>query len=113
MKNKPQQRHPAPQKGQREGSKKRAETFVGAISVNSKGTGFIENPTNKDAEDYEILPENLHTALHNDEVEARPLSKKSKFGRQLAEVVSIVKREKIRYAGVLESANKGFALVPD
>jgi ribonuclease R len=89
------------------------KTFVGKISVNSKGVGFIEDPENPKAEDMEISPESLHTALHRDEVEVRPLGKMSKYNRHLAEVVKITKRDKMRYAGVLEEAGKGFALVPD
>lgn len=91
-------------------------TIVGIISVNSKGIGFIEDPQNKnkaDAQDFEIQPEHLHTALHKDEVEVKVLGGKSRFGRTLAEVVKITKRAKMRYAGVLESAGKNFALVPD
>ncbi|MDE1874901.1 MAG: ribonuclease R [Patescibacteria group bacterium] len=91
----------------------KGSTFTGVLSVNSKGTGFIEDPANKDAEDYEIATECLHTALHHDEVEVKPLHKKSRFGRELAEVVRIIKRAKMRYVGVLEDAGKGFALVPD
>ncbi len=94
------------------------KTFTGIVSVNSKGTGFIGNPDDKEAEDYEIAPECLHTALHKDEVEVKTLGKKSRFGRDLAEVVKIIKREKMRYVGVIEDAgapgeNKGFALIPD
>ena len=89
------------------------KTIVGKISVNSKGVGFISDPDNPKAEDLEISPENLHTALHHDEVEVRTLGKKSKYNRDLAEVTKITKREKLRYVGVLEDAGKGFALVPD
>lgn len=86
--------------------------LVGIISVNSKGVGFVENPQDKNA-DFEILPEALHTALNRDEVEIRPLGRKSKFNRPLAEVVEILKRAKMRYTGALEDAGAGFALVPD
>jgi ribonuclease R len=92
---------------------KAADAFIGIISVNSKGIGFIENPADKAGEDMEIAPESLHTALHKDEVEARSLGRKSKFNRNLAEVVRIIKRNKMRYVGVLEEAGKGFALIPD
>ncbi|HEU5114656.1 MAG TPA: ribonuclease R [Candidatus Paceibacterota bacterium] len=91
-------------------------SFTGTLSVNSKGTGFIAHPESdgkKNVDDYEIPQECLHTALHKDEVEVKPLGRKSRFGRDLAEVVRIVKRDKMRYVGVLEDAGKGFALVPD
>lgn len=89
------------------------KTIVGKISVNSKGIGFIEDPANPKGDDIEIAPECLHTALHRDEVEVQPLGKKNKYNRSLGEVIKIVKREKMRYTGVLEEAGKGFALVPD
>ncbi|HEY9480994.1 MAG TPA: ribonuclease R [Candidatus Paceibacterota bacterium] len=89
------------------------KTILGIVSVNSKGVGFIENPENKDAEDFEILPEHLHTALHKDQIEAQPLGRKSKYGRELAEVTRIVQRAKMRFTGALEDAGTAFALVPD
>lgn len=91
------------------------KTFIATLSVNSKGIGFVADPANlgKDVEDYEIASEALHTALHRDEVEVKTLGIKSRFGRQMAEVVRIVKREKLRYVGVLEAAGDNFALIPD
>jgi ribonuclease R len=88
-------------------------TIQGILSVNSKGVGFIEDPQNKNADDFEIAAECLHTALHRDEVIVKALGKKSRFNRPLAEVIKIVKRDKMRYAGVLEDVGKGFALIPD
>ncbi|MDE1875068.1 MAG: ribonuclease R [Patescibacteria group bacterium] len=105
------------------------KTFVGILSVNSKGVGFVGDPAlagadgkpgikpgakrGKKEEDYEIQPEALHTAMHKDEVEVRPLGVKSRWGRDLAEVVRIVKRDKMRFVGAIEDAANGFALVPD
>ena len=92
---------------------KSSKTWSGVISVNSKGVGFIESPEDKKAEDFEIAPECLHTALHKDTVSVKSLGKKSKFGRHLAEVITIEKRDKMRFVGTLEDAGKGFALIPD
>jgi len=89
---------------------KKLETLSGIISVNSKGTGFLENPAFK--EDIEIPRELLHTALHRDEVEVKLLPKRDKW-RQTAEVTEIVRRAKMRFVGVLEDSKKGFACVPD
>jgi len=89
------------------------KTIIGKISVNSKGVGFVENPDEKQGADFEIAPETLHTALNRDTVEICPLGSKSRFMRPLAEVVKIVKREKMKFTGVLEDAKTGFALVPD
>lgn len=88
-------------------------TIVGIISVNSKGVGFIKDPENKNADDFEIPPEFLHTALNRDEVEVKTLGKKSRFDRPLAEVTKIIKRDKMRFVGTLEDAKTGYALVPD
>ncbi|HEU0081013.1 MAG TPA: ribonuclease R [Candidatus Paceibacterota bacterium] len=94
-------------------AKGKERVFTGIINVNAKGIGFIEDPQNKEAEDLEIPQESLRTALHKDTVEVRVLGGKSRFGRTLGEVVRIEKRAKMRYTGVLESAGKNFALVPD
>ena len=88
------------------------ENIKGIISVNSKGIGFIENPADKAGEDIEIPQNLLHTALHKDQVEVKLMPKRGAF-RQTAEVVKIIQRAKIRFAGVLEEAKLGFALVPD
>lgn len=88
------------------------KTIKGIISVNSKGIGFIENPADKAGEDIEIPANLLHTALHKDQVEVKLIPKRGDF-RQTAEVLKIIQRAKIRFAGVLEEAKNGFALVPD
>ncbi|HVT75234.1 MAG TPA: RNB domain-containing ribonuclease, partial [Candidatus Paceibacterota bacterium] len=100
-------------RAERKETKAKTRTVSGIISVNSKGVGFLEDPEHKDQEDLEIPNEALHTAMHKDHVEARLTGGKSRFGRTLAEVVSIAKRDKMRFAGCLEDANNGFALVPD
>ncbi|PJE74248.1 MAG: ribonuclease R [Candidatus Taylorbacteria bacterium CG10_big_fil_rev_8_21_14_0_10_41_48] len=91
---------------------KETEKVIGIISVNSKGTGFVENPANPNGEDFEIPAEHLHTALHRDEVEIIILPEQNR-GRQLAKVVRIIKRAKIRFVGVLEDSEKGFAFIAD
>ncbi len=88
------------------------KTITGLISVNSKGVGFIEDPANPEGEDLEIPTTHLHTALHKDEVEVKVLPEKNR-NRQLAEVVKIIKRAKMRFAGQLEESKVGFAFVPD
>ncbi len=88
------------------------ETFVGVVSVNSKGIGFIENPKQKDGEDLEIPRNLLHTALHKDRVEYKMLPVRG-YPRPTAEVIKIVERAKVRFTGVLESAKTGFAFVAD
>lgn len=92
---------------------KKERTIEGVINVNSKGVGFVENPDQKQGVDFEIAPETLHTALNRDTVEIMPLGQISRFMRPLAEVTKIIKRNKMRFTGVLEEAKTGFALVPD
>ena len=92
---------------------RKEKTITGVISVNSKGVGFVENPDEKQGADFEVASEVLHTALNRDTVLIKPLGQMSRFMRPLAEVTRIIKRDKMRFVGVLEEAKAGFALVPD
>ena len=89
------------------------KTIQGIISVNSRGTGFVEDEKTED--DIEIPPESLNCALHKDEVEIRLTGKRSLRERRLAEVVRVVKRARERFVGVLHSdqASKSFFVKPD
>ena len=62
-------------------------------------------------QDPEIDFKHLKTALHGDTVEIL-LHPKGK-SRQTAEVTKIIKRAKMRFAGILESENSTFFLKPD
>jgi len=81
----------------------------GVISISSKGTGYVAVPELE--EDPEIDFRHLHTALHGDTVEIRLLPKGNK--RQAGEVIKIIKRAKMSFAGVLEEENKTVFLKPD
>lgn len=103
----------------------------GTISISSKGTGYVkvldDKAPLKVRDDIEIDSRHLNTALHGDTVEIT-LHHKNK-NRASGEVVKIVSRAKIRFAGILEtentsasfgktqdkslSANKMFFLKPD
>lgn len=73
----------------------------GLISISSKGTGYVAIGIGKNEEqDPEIDFKHLNTALHGDMVEILLHPKSQK--RQTAEVVKIISRAKIRFAGVLE-----------
>ncbi len=95
--------------------KKKPETrpqtrIKGVLKTTSKGTGFLE--TDLFEEDVEIPAQFLNTALNNDEVEIALLPKIA-GRRQAGEVIQIIKRNKIRFVGLIEK-NKGSAfLVPD
>ncbi|MFH1365882.1 MAG: ribonuclease R [Patescibacteria group bacterium] len=87
----------------------------GIISLSSRGTGYVAVGEEKNKQyDPEINFRHLNTALHGDLVEII-LHPKVSSGkeRQTAEVSRIIKRAKIRFAGVLETENKLFFLKPD
>lgn len=75
----------------------------GIISISSKGTGYVAIGGAKDKQDPEIDSKHLNTAMHGDIVEIL-LHPKGK-NRQTAEVLKIITRAKIRFAGVLEEEN--------
>ncbi len=86
----------------------------GIISVNSRGTGFVEDENAKD-DDIEIPPESLNCALHKDEVEIRLTGKRSLRDRRLAEVVKVITRSRERFVGVLKNdpVSQSFYVKPD
>ena len=84
----------------------------GIVSISSKGTGYVAIGDDKDKKnDPEIDAKHLNTAMHGDTVEIL-LHPKGK-GRQTAEVVKVITRAKMRFAGVLELQNNIFFLKPD
>jgi ribonuclease R len=84
--------------------------ITGPLSVSGKGTGYISDE--RFTEDIEIDTTNLHTALHNDEVEVKLLPF-NRMGRNQGEVVRIVQRAKMEFVGVLEEERGMYFLVPD
>ncbi|MEK7157803.1 MAG: ribonuclease R, partial [Patescibacteria group bacterium] len=83
---------------------------VGAISLNSKGVGFVSVPPL--TEDVEIQTAFLNTALNKDEVEI-VFHPAVKHRRPAGEVVKVIKRAKESFVGILEKENGEFFLVPD
>ncbi len=81
--------------------------LTGTISVNARGTGYLK----QEPEDIEIQNENLNTALHGDTVTVIPLSKKAP--RPQGKVVSVDKRAKKAFAGILEKEQGHYFLLPD
>ncbi|TSC77683.1 MAG: ribonuclease R [Parcubacteria group bacterium Gr01-1014_24] len=81
----------------------------GIISISSKGIGYVDIPELK--EDPEIDFRHLNTALHGDRVEIilHPKGKR----RQTGEVLKILSRAKMSFAGVLEKEKSVFFLKPD
>lgn len=91
-------------------SKPDVRTITGVISINSKGTGFVEHGETE--EDIEIRNEGLATAMHGDEVVVEILPKREKNRRQ-GRVLRINKRAKTRFVGLIERYGEAFFLVPD
>jgi len=88
---------------------KQTNKLRGVISISSKGTGYVKVLGYKD--DIEIDFRHLNTALHGDLVEIILHPKGHK--RITGEVIKIIYRAKIRFAGILEEENKLFFLKPD
>ena len=82
----------------------------GILSVNGRGVGYLtaEGYT----EDIEIQTDFLNTALNGDEVLVAVLPK-IKGQRVRGEVVSILKRAKKEFVGVIEKSDSFFLLTPD
>jgi ribonuclease R len=111
--------------------KNQTNKLQGTISISAKGTGYVAVGEDKNkGQDPEVDFKHLNTALHGDVVEiilhpknkSRPSSAKDYGGaRQTAEVSKIIRRAKIRFAGVLEEdpsttlgvKNNIFFLKPD
>jgi len=92
--------------------KRTPNKLEGFISISSKGTGYVATGTEKDkGQDPEIGFKHLNTALHGDLVEI--LLHPKGLERQTGEVLKILQRAKIRFAGILETENKLFFLKPD
>ncbi|HEY4490115.1 MAG TPA: ribonuclease R [Candidatus Paceibacterota bacterium] len=95
-----------------------SKTYKGSISVSSRGVGYFSHPDFK--EDVEIQPENINTAMHNDEVEivivpapTTLLQETGKMPRVQGKVIKIIKRAKIQFIGTLNAYKDFFFLKPD
>jgi ribonuclease R len=85
------------------------KTLEGIISINTKGTGYV-NIENKEI-DIEIDIRDLNTALNGDTVQVILLSKK--YGRENGKVIKIISRAKENFVGVLEKKDNKLFLIPD
>ena len=96
--------------------------FIGRLSVNTKGTGFVAWPEEEVAAlaaagkpepaDLQIDNRDLKGALHGDEVEVEHTGE-NKWGKPAGKVVAIVKRVKTQFVCTLEQEGKMFFGVPD
>lgn len=85
------------------------KTHTGTLFLTSSGRGFVA--LEGKIEDIEIDKAHLNTALHGDSVEIF-LHKKS-GSRETGEILKILKRNKIGFAGVLEKEGSEFFVIPD
>ncbi|MEK7644720.1 MAG: ribonuclease R [Patescibacteria group bacterium] len=91
-----------------------ADLYRGTVSVSSKGVGYLSvEGAPEDADDIEIQPDRLHTAMHGDEVEVKSAAKDPRSPRPQGEVTKIVQRAKTRFVGVVEIEKGKHFLIPD
>lgn len=90
-------------------SKNSGALLEGSLSVTGKGIGMLRLKEKK--LEIEIMPEYLHTALHGDVVTVKTLHK-GRNGKATGEVVDILARAKPGFAGVLETHNDKYYLLP-
>ncbi len=85
----------------------------GSIFITAKAVGYVEvEGANEGAEDIEIAPENLNTALNNDEVEIA-LFTLIPGKRQTGKVVKILKRARTAFVGTIHINKNTVFLLPD
>ncbi len=83
----------------------------GILSVNARGVGYLRS-LDKTKEDIEIQNNNLNTALNGDTVTVLPLPAKGKE-RPAGKVVSVEKRAKKVFTGILQKEKNTYFLLPD
>lgn len=90
------------------------DTFIGPISINTKGVGFFDiEPENKNKKDsLEIQPQFVNKAFHGDVVEIKVTGEKIK-NREQAQVIKVIKRAKEEFVGVVEKQDEKTFVVPD
>lgn len=107
-------------KKQRQNKNSNPRTITGIISVSAGGKGFVATPDSK--EDIIIFPENLNTALNGDTVKIAVKSEKEQTHqsfwrnprvRKTGTVISIEKRARDTFVGVLEKATTKFQVITD
>ncbi|MEQ1500430.1 MAG: ribonuclease R [Parcubacteria group bacterium] len=90
------------------------ESFVGPISINTKGVGFFDiDPDSKDRNSsIEIQPENINRALHGDIVEVVKTDEKIR-NREQGKIVKVIERAKDEFVGVIKNIEGRTVVVPD
>jgi ribonuclease R len=92
-------------------NKSKNVTISGILSVNARGVGYLKS-TDKNREDIEIQNNNLNTALNGDTVLITILPTR-KNERVSGKVISVEKRVKKAFAGILQKEKNFYYLTPD
>ncbi len=100
-----------PNKNRKEGKKSTNKTLSGTISINARGTGYLRS-LDKNIEDIEIQNANLNTALNSDTVTVAIIPSR-KGERTAGKILSIEKRAKKSFAGILQKEKDFYYLLPD
>ena len=87
------------------------KAITGILSVNARGIGYLKSII-KDKEDIEIQSSNLNTGLNGDTVVVLPLPGRGSE-RPAGKVISVEKRAKRAFAGILQKENDTYYLLPD
>ncbi len=88
----------------------KSKTFIGPISINSKGVGFFDIEDRDDS--IEIQADKVNRAFPGDIVEIKLLGIKIK-NREQGEVVRIVERTRDEFVGTAEKQDGKIFVVPD
>ena len=91
--------------------KRENKAISGILSVNARGTGYLRS-IDKTKEDIEIQNNNLNTALNGDTVSVAILPSR-KNERTTGKVLTIEKRAKKAFAGILGKEKDFYYLSPD
>lgn len=86
--------------------------ITGEIRIGGNGNGYIRRVPTDPHTEIEIGSAFLHTALHNDEVAVRVLSRVA-GGKPQGEVVDILHRNKSQFVGVLRKNQGALFVVAD
>lgn len=96
------------------------KTFIGPISINTKGVGFFDPPAPskgglagiEDKDSIEIQPQYVNRAFHGDTVEISLTGEKIK-NRIQGKVNKIIKRAKTEFVGVVDQHDGKTFVIPD
>ena len=92
-----------------------SKKYIGILSINSAGDGFIKSVDEKGNEiEYYVYRKNLFNALRNDEVEFVKL-KKERENEELEEaaIINVLKRSKETFVVTANLNNNEFEFIPD